>query len=558
MCGAVQELRDYCVHVIARSINEHTQLNGLTQRDLQEVCAGLSVDLPLPIALSLPLDNLYWQRRTQAHFPPPHVSLQSRLNLRKGGRGGGERAHTPAGKGGGSGGTKMSSASIPRSGSSGSAAAASTHVLSHPLPPTTVVGRRVAGGRQWRQVYVERYLSCVICATQDTKAGWRQLSALLQVCGRDVHTLHLPSLASPPPSRGNGEVVEVEPGSLSHLDLFEIISALPNLQELSIRYQSTQEGTELVWGAVGASVLDLAALTPALTPTLTHLKIYESCIDDTRAERLLAGLRGHPNLTCLDLRHNLLTCASAPHLADLLNSCPSLRSLNLHHNNIGSTGGSTLGEALARRPPLPLEALMMDLNPLGSKGGAALLQGAAASSSNNDEEVMEGKGEKGRRGLRVLSLAGCGLGDECWDPLVAALTSSLRYVCLAANCFTQEPPKEVLSIVERKGRGGKENHKKGDKEKEAEREEPPRLLLTNLDGSTYLLGSVMGGHSLAPPLLHLREALQSPLTPAAAREDLSHHLPLHGVCLREKDFFLEEELRGMCLFSKEARQVMKE
>lgn len=61
---------------------EHTQLNGLTQRDLQEVCAGLSVDLPLPIALSLPLDDLYWRRRTQAHFPPPHVSLQGKLNNR--------------------------------------------------------------------------------------------------------------------------------------------------------------------------------------------------------------------------------------------------------------------------------------------------------------------------------------------------------------------------------------------------------------------------------------------------------------------------------------------
>ena len=80
----------------------------------------------------------------------------------------------------------------------------------------------------------------------------------------------------------------------------------------------------------------------------------------------------------------------------------------------------------------------MDLNPLGSKGGTALLRGAAASSSNNEEEVMEGKeGEKKNRGLRVLSLAGCGLGDECWDPLVEALTSSLRFVCLAANSFTQ-------------------------------------------------------------------------------------------------------------------------
>ncbi|XP_045115490.1 dynein regulatory complex subunit 5-like isoform X3 [Portunus trituberculatus] len=509
MCGAVQELRDYCVHVITRSINEHTQLNGLTQRDLQEVCAGLSVDLPLPIALSLPLDNLYWRRRTQAHFPPPHVSLQS---------GGQAKCRWQA---------------------MATGVCRTLPVLCDLCHP---------GHKVW--------LEATVCSPAGVWEGCAHLASALLSIPTSIKELTSVSITINT-SRGNGEVVEVEPGSLSHLDLFEIISALPNLQELSIRYQSTQEGTELVWGAVGASVLDLAALTPALTPTLTHLKIYESCIDDTRAERLLTGLKGHPNLTCLDLRHNLLTCASAPHLADLLNSCPSLRSLNLHHNNIGSTGGSTLGEALARRPPLPLEALMMDLNPLGSKGGTALLQGAAASSSYNDE-MMEGKGAKRRRGLCVLSLAGCGLGDECWDPLVAALTSSLRYVCLAANSFTQEPPKEVLSIVEGRGRGGKQNHKKGDKENQAEREESPRLLLTNLEGSTYLLGSVMGGHSLAPPLLHLREALQSPITPAAAREDLSHHLPLHGVCLREQDFFLEEELRGMCLFSKEARQVLEE
>ena len=64
--------------------------------------------------------------------------VAGRLNQRKGKRSGSERAHTPAGKGGGSGSTKMSSVSIPRAGSSGSAATASTHALSHPLPPTTV------------------------------------------------------------------------------------------------------------------------------------------------------------------------------------------------------------------------------------------------------------------------------------------------------------------------------------------------------------------------------------------------------------------------------------
>ena len=108
---------------------------------------------------------------------------------------------------------------------------------------------------------------------------------------------------------------------------------------------------------------------------------------------------------------------------------------------------------------MSLEVLMMDLNPLGGKGGAALLMGAAGANttttttSNEEREKEEVAGEgvrrrmmeegeegvRRRRGVRVLSMAGCGLGDECWQPLVAALTltSSLKYVCLAANTFTQ-------------------------------------------------------------------------------------------------------------------------
>ncbi|XP_050720966.1 uncharacterized protein LOC127000898 [Eriocheir sinensis] len=612
---AVQELRCYCLQVITRNINEHSQLSGMTPRDLQDVCAGLSVDLPLHVALSLPLDDLYWRRRTQAHFPPPHVSLTSRLRKKGGRREGGERTNALGGRGGGGAGGGM------KTGTSSSPSPAAATVPSRPLPPTTVVGGRAAGGRPWRQAYVEGHLSRVVCAAQDTRSTWRHLAALLQVCGRDVRRLHLPCLAPPPTSRSLEEG-ENEPGSLSHLDLSEVLTATPNIQELSVRYQSTQEGSGLVWGGVGASMQDLLALTTALTPSttphLTHLRIHESCVDDTRAERFLAAFRAHPNLACLDLRHNLLTCASTPHLADLLTSCPALTCLNLHHNSIGSVGGATLGAALARRPPVPLKALMLDLNPLGSKGGAALLIGAAKGGEEEEEdEEEEGKEEKKkeeegegggseerkerngskdeeeeagakrkkrrrkrrRRGLRVLSMAGCGLGDECWGPLTEALKSALTYVCLAANNFTQDPPEEVIDIVEGGGGGGRrggggggggnttntqrpketrKNTELADEDEDEERgHECPRLLLTNLQGSTYLLGRVRGGRTLAPPLHSLREALRAPVTPAAAREDLQHYPPLHGVCLREQDFTLEEELTGMCLFTKEARQVLK-
>lgn len=69
-----------------------------------------------------------------------------------------------------------------------------------------------------------------------------------------------------------------------------------------------------------------------------------------------------------------------------------------------------------------LEALFLDLNPLGGDGGTAVLKGAA----------IGGK-------MQVLSLAGCRLTDVCWPALTAALTTlaSLRYVCLAANPFMQ-------------------------------------------------------------------------------------------------------------------------
>lgn len=82
------------------------------------------------------------------------------------------------------------------------------------------------------------------------------------------------------------------------------------------------------------------------------------------------------------------------------------------------------------------------------------------------------------------------------------------------------------------------------------------MLLTNLDGTTYLLGQVRGGHFLPPALQTLQNQLATPLTPTAAQEDLAQYLPLHGIDLHPKDFTIEEELRGMCLFTNNPQHIL--
>ncbi|XP_045624500.2 uncharacterized protein [Procambarus clarkii] len=505
----VQELRALCLRVLTLNIDESTQLGLLTQRDLTEVCAALSVDLPLQVALALPLDDLYWRRRTQAHYPPPHLALAGRQKGLRG-RVVRERAITPLTPKGSPGGGSASSGR--RKQQSALATPTKTARHAHLVPSVTAV--RQEGS--WKQGYLESHLAKAISTTQDTKKGWRALSQLLQVCGSHVNTLALSSLA---PASHSGDVSGMDQGTLDHLNLSEVIAALPNLQVLRVRYQTVEEGGELRWADLGVSLEEAASLACAVAaaPRITHLSVYESCVDDTRAAALLGGLQGHPSLVYLDLRHNQLTCAVVPRLAVLLSST-RLATLHLQHNNIGEAGGKQLGAVLAQAPTL--EALLLDLNPLGGDGGAAVLEGAA----------------RGGR-LKVLSLAGCRLTDSCWPHVARAISlPRLRYVSLAANPFTQAPPVEVV-----KAAGGRSG---------------ARVLLTNLDGTTYLLGRVLGGRRLPPPLQTLHDQLAAPLTPLAAQEDLAHYLPIHGLLLHAQDFKIEEELRGMCLFTKDPKNII--
>ncbi|KAG7156997.1 Dynein regulatory complex subunit 5-like [Homarus americanus] len=459
----VEELRVLCLRVITENIDENTQLGRLTRRDLGEVCAVLSVDLPLPVALMLPLDDLYWRRRIQAHYPPPHLAFTAK-GRRKGvhQKAARERVVTPQTKSGIGGGDM-----------DGSSLITTTETVSHahPLPRVTL-------------------------------------------CAPYIQALHLPSLARAP---GSCDGPGVERGTFDHLNLADVITALPHIKDLSVRCQTVEEGGELCWADLGVSVQEAAVLSNAVAtnPRITHLKVYESCVDDARADVLVGGLQGHQGLTYLDLSHNQLTCASVPSLIALLKST-RLASLHLQHNNIGEKGARQLGEALAQA--LHLQALLLDLNPL-SRGGEAILEGAT----------------KGGR-LRVLSLAGCRLRDQCWMPLAAALTSlpELRYVCLAANPFMQEPPAEVVKAAA----------------------DGARILLTNLDGTTYMMGRVQGGRQLSPSLQALHDQLVVPLTPTAAQKDLEHYLPLHGLHLYPQDFTIEEELRGMFLFTKDPKNIL--
>ncbi|KAK4303347.1 hypothetical protein Pmani_024633 [Petrolisthes manimaculis] len=631
----VEELRVYCIRVIAKNVTEVTPLGQLSSRDLAEVCGDLSPDLALTLALSLPLTDLYWLRRARAHYPPPHVALQGMYAV---------RGEAGAWK------TAYMKAYLSRALSSN--------------PPPGQIREGGGGGRGGGVGGLKRHVS--------------QVPLLLQLCGHELTSLTLPSL---PQQARKSEGVTGDSATTSP-DLPQLLHLLPRLQNLSLRYRDVSEGGFEGRGggggrggesSAGATLQEVAALASALTtatPALTQLRISESCLDDIKVEQLVSGLRSHPALTSLDIRHNSLTSAAIPFLIDLMTSIP-LKLLNLQHNDIGVKGTELLSVALARTPCLSLEALLMDLNPLGSAGGIAILKGAAEGgrrggrggggrgegegggeserecdggvgggrngreegggggdgreeeeegreegsggegrNGREEEEKDGGDGEKngkegggdggkngkeeggekngreaegGRKngkeeggekkgreeesggkngreaedggkngreaeggggsggggcGLKLLSLSGCRLDDSCWPSITAALThtTSLTYLSLAANVFKQDPPREVVESAKSSG---------------------ARVLLSNLNGTTYFLGQVSRGRQLAPPFTGLQEHLAR-LPPL--HDPLTQHLgplpQLHGLHLHPKDFTLEEELRGMCLFTKNANTII--
>ncbi|XP_066974306.1 dynein regulatory complex subunit 5 [Macrobrachium rosenbergii] len=515
------ELRVLSLKIILQNITEYTPLSKLNSRDLGEVCEALPLDLPLSTALALPLDDSYWKRRTLAHYPPPNLRLKIRQqNQRKRtvrDRGDGDSEGKDDSKGemdGGEtpgGGSRVGSSASKRHTPTKTASSNPYAALAAGLPPINVIRCE----DQWQRAYLEAHLAQAISATSDNKRGWRLLAPLLKLCEPHVTYLHLCTLAPATPSKeARRNSANEEQGSLEHLNMYDVLTALSNLEGLSVRYQTVLDGGELCWGDHGISVQDASFLSTAvLSSKITRLSVYESCLDDDRADVLLRNLKSHKILKELDLQSNFISCAAVPILCDLIAST-SLESLCLLHNKIGKKGAKLLGEALAEAPPL--RALAIDLNPLLSEGGVAILDGAA----------------KGGQ-LHVLSMAGCRLMDECWHYVAQALTSVplLQYICLASNPFQEKPPESVVLAANNVSKRG-------------------RVLLTNLDGKTYLLGHVEEGRTLPSPLLNLRNNLATPLTPEAADEDIQHYLPLHGIYLNPEDFMIEEELEGLCLFSK--------
>lgn len=65
-----------------------------------------------------------------------------------------------------------------------------------------------------------------------------------------------------------------------------------------------------------------------------------------------------------------------------------------------------------------------------------------------------------------------------------------------------------------------------------------------------------GGRSLPSPLQVLHDQIDHPITVAASQEDIAHYLPLHGLRLEPWDFTIEEELHGMCLFTKNSTNIL--
>ena len=260
-------------------------------------------------------------------------------------------------------------------------------------------------------------------------------------------------------------------GVPSHLNLELLLTRLPNLAHLSLRYGALERGVApvpgfsaplpeeaagavtadgeapkaitaepsppgVVYGMLPSDLTSLCRCLGAASCTLVSLTLARCALDDALVLQLAQALTGNATLAALDLSHNRIGGGGAATLARLLlcgtgdaRDGPAgaplhgnkmgapLTSLCLANNRCDARGAAALAAAVAAKPAFSL--LDVRLNPLGDAGAAALLRCAA-----------------GHPSLAALNLAGTALGEGAAAAAAAAVATPgtrLRALDLSAN-----------------------------------------------------------------------------------------------------------------------------
>lgn len=248
---------------------------------------------------------------------------------------------------------------------------------------------------------------------------------------------------------------------LSHIDMEQVCSLLPNLTKLTLTYGVKQIGMKYERMLFGMKISDATSLAKMIknSYSLTTLILPRNLLDDDLLRMLMTGLMKNTSITHLDVSHNKVTNHGARLLSKLLGTKSVLTSLNLCDNQIHAEGGRYLGRGLRHNESLV--DLNLRLNRLTDEGGRMLFDGMRenyslarinlSSNSLGSESCqalctllsnMSGQPSP----LNSIDLSGNDLGEEDAQELCNALENNVTVVCL--DCRANQIDKESENMLE--------------------------------------------------------------------------------------------------------------
>lgn len=173
----------------------------------------------------------------------------------------------------------------------------------------------------------------------------------------------------------------------SHLELYDLLSLLPNLNKLDIIYGIKKIGMNYERMLFGMKISDATSLAKIFdhTETLTTVILTGNLIDDDLLRMLMTGLIKNNTITYLDLSHNRITNHGARLLSKLLGENSVLTTLNISDNQIHNEGGRYLARGLRENDSLL--QLNIRLNRLNDEGCSLLLEGLRDNLSLTDLNI---------------------------------------------------------------------------------------------------------------------------------------------------------------------------
>nr|NP_650641.2 uncharacterized protein Dmel_CG14325 [Drosophila melanogaster]AAF55447.2 uncharacterized protein Dmel_CG14325 [Drosophila melanogaster] len=278
--------------------------------------------------------------------------------------------------------------------------------------------------RPWINIYMERHVQEFIenMPTGDYEQDGN-VQVVLDICAAYINQLEISFLQPAPPTTDAND----------HIPLDYLLSNLPDLRQLRLSYSTKTVGCNYQMGCNQLTVRDILHLTKGLSQC-HELRTF--CLHNTKLMpyqlRFLAHSldKGCHHLTEMSLLHCAVGDAG---IRCFLETCGkesfgTLTVLDLTNNKITEEGAYILSRTLRH---VPLEKLVLRLNPIQSDGAAAIF---------NTLQVMP---------IKELDLGTCGITEtitKLFMMLICQHTSLLE-IDLSNNSLGEDFGKHLMKII---------------------------------------------------------------------------------------------------------------